>query len=141
MKQKEYGLEDFLDTPSFTYIDIDNDGDLDIVATGTNAPLRVFINNEQQNNSITFEFRDSKGNYFGIGNKVYIYYGQDYERQQMREIKSGGGFLSFDAPIAHFGLGKYEKVNKVEIIWSTGEKTTMDAEFLPNRKYIITRKP
>ena len=99
----------------------------------------MYINNEAQNNSITFEFRDHQGNHFGIGNKIYIYYGESSERHQVRQIKSGGGFLSFDSPIAHFGLGEYDRVKKLEIIWSTGEKTTLDKEFLANDKYIIKR--
>jgi len=138
--QEEFGLEDMGTTPSYTYIDIDNDGDLDIISVPINEPLKVYINNETKNNSITFEFRDKKGNFFGIGNKVYIYYGEDNRRHQVREIKSGGGFLSFDSPIAHFGLGQYDVVNRVEIIWSTGEKTVIDKEFLANRKYVVIRK-
>ena len=138
-KQKEFGLENFNVTSAYTYIDIDNDGDLDIVTAGLNGPINVYINNETKNNSITFEFRDKKGNFFGIGNKVYIYYGEDNRRHQVREIKSGGGFLSFDSPIAHFGLGQYDVVNRVEIIWSTGEKTVIDKEFLANRKYVVMR--
>ena len=139
-EQEEFGLEDVGITPSYTYIDIDNDGDLDIVSAPINEPLKIFINNETNNNSITFEFRDKKGNHFGIGNKVYIYYGKNNERYQVRQIKSGGGFLSFDSPITHFGLGQYDRVNKVKIVWSTGEKTTLDKEFLANKKYVITRK-
>ena len=138
--QEEFGLEDIGITPSYTYIDIDNDSDLDIISAPINEPLKVFINNETQNNSITFEFRDKRGNSFGIGNKIYIYYGKNSERHQVRQIKLGGGFLSFDSPIAHFGLGKYDKVNKIEIVWSTGEKTTLDKEFLANKRYVVARK-
>jgi len=139
-EQEEFGLEHVGITESYSYIDIDNDGDLDIITVPVNGPLNVYINNETQNNSITFEFRDKKGNFFGMGNKTYIYYGKDSERHQVRQIKSGGGFLSFDSPIAHFGLGKYDRVNKIEIIWSTGEKTTLDKELLANKNYVITRK-
>jgi len=138
-EQSSFGLEDFGVTSTYTYIDIDNDGDLDIVSAGINSSMKVYINNETQNNSITFEFRDNKGNHLGIGNKVYIFYGENNEKHQVREIKLGGGFASFDAPIAHFGLGKYETINKVEIVWSTGEKTVMEKEFLANKNYVISR--
>ena len=138
-EQDEFGLEDFNIVPSYIYIDIDNDGDLDVITVPINGPLNVYINNETQNNSITFEFRDKKGNHFGIGNKIYIYYGDNNERHQVRQIKSGGGFLSFDSPIAHFGLGKYEAVTKIEIVWSTGERVIIEKEFLANKNYVITR--
>ena len=137
---EKFNLENFNMVVAYTYVDIDNDGDLDIISAGLNGPINVYINNEAQNNSITFEFRDNVGNYFGIGNKIYIYYGKNSERYQVREIKSGGGFLSFDSPIAHFGLGGYDTVSKVEVVWSTGEKTTINKEFLANKKYVISRE-
>ncbi len=77
------------------------------------------------------------GNSFGIGNKVYVSYGE--QRHQVREIKAGRGYLSFDSPYAHFGLGAYDQVNKVEIIWSTGERTVIDRPLEANKKYIISR--
>jgi len=134
-----FGLENFNAVSAYTYLDIDNDGDLDVITVAVNGPLHVYVNNEYQNNSIAFEFRDDKGNHWGIGNKIYIFYGENDERHQVREIKSGGGFLSFDSPVAHFGLGKFDRVNKVEIIWSTGETTILEKEFLANKKYVVTR--
>jgi len=136
---EKFNLENSNMVVAYTYIDIDNDGDLDIVSAGLNGPINAYINNETQNNSITFEFRDNVGNHFGIGNKIYIYYGDNNERHQVRQIKSGGGFLSFDSPIAHFGLGKYEAVTKIEIVWSTGERVIIEKEFLANKNYVITR--
>ena len=101
--------------------------------------LRFSLKKERKGNSITFEFRDKKGNTFGIGNKIYITYGENSERHQIRQIKSGGGYASFDPFVVHFGLGKYDRVNKIEIVWSTGEKTTIDKEFLANKSYVISR--
>ena len=137
--EEQFGLVNRLKESSYTYLDLDNDGDLDIITTAMHGFIHVYINNEYQNNLMIFEFRDHKGNFFGIGNKVYIYYGEHNERHQVREIKSGGGFLSFDAPYAHFGLGKYDQVHKIEIVWSTGEKTTIEHPLAANQKYIITR--
>ena len=139
-EQEEFGLEDVGIVPSYIYTDMDNDGDLDVITVPINGPLHVYVNNENQRHSITFEFRDGRGNYFGIGNKIYIYYGASNERHQVREIKLGGGFLSFDAPVVHFGLGEYDTVNKIEIAWSTGERTTINKDFLTGKKYVITRE-
>jgi hypothetical protein len=57
----------------------------------------------------------------------------------MREIKLGGGFHSYDAPIAHFGMGLYETIQQIEIIWSTGEVSTIQHEFLANHEYTVHR--
>jgi hypothetical protein len=120
---EEFGLEDFLIVSAYTYLDFDKDGDLDIITNAVNGPARVYVNNETRNQSISFELRDARGNHFGIGSKIFVYYGEGGRRHQVRELKAGGGYLSFDAPIAHFGLGRYKQVERVEVIWSTGERS------------------
>ena len=139
-KEKEFGLEDFIHTHSYTYIDYDLDGDLDILATGNYAPLRLFKNHSKKGHSLSFSFVYHKGNRNGIGNKVIIHYGNQGESRQIREVKMGGGFLSFDRPWVHFGLGGNKKVTKVEVIWSTGEKTTLKKDFRVGKHYQIERK-
>ena len=57
----------------------------------------------------------------------------------MREIKVGGGFHSYDAPLAHFGLGTSENIQSIEITWSTGEASIIKHNFLANYEYIIAR--
>ena len=44
----------------------------------------------------------------------------------MREIQASGGFISFDAPIAYFGLGEFQKIERVDVRWSTGESSDPD---------------
>ena len=139
-RQEEFGLENYLKESSSIYIDIDHDGDLDIISLAYHGFISVFINNENINNLITFEFRDDQGNYFGIGTKIYIYYGEDGKQHQVRQVNSGGGFQSYDPSLAHFGLGEYNKVKKLKIIWSTGEQTVIEKDFIANNKYIIERK-
>jgi hypothetical protein len=138
-EEKEFGLSSNLKESSYTYIDIDNDGDIDLVTRAMHGQINVFINNERHNNLITFSLNDERGNRFGIGTKLYIYYGKNQERHQVREIKAGSGYLSFDAPYAHFGLGSHTGINKLAIHWSTGEKTVIEKTFPANTKYILTR--
>jgi len=138
--QDEFGLADRVNTPSFVSLDYDLDGDLDVIATGVAAPLRVFVNRNSDNNAISFELRDRRGNRFGIGSKVYVYYREaGRAAQQMREVKASGGYQSFDAPIAHFGLGAQSQVDRVEVVWSTGERTVLERAFPANRRYVIER--
>ncbi|OOZ39085.1 hypothetical protein BOW53_12975 [Solemya pervernicosa gill symbiont] len=135
---QQFGLDEFMLSSAYTYVDFDNDGDLDIVTTIINGPIRIFINNQSGNNAIRFALRDNQGNRFGIGSRIVIHYGEQGELHQMREIKAGGGFISFDAPLAHFGLGKHEAVERVEIYWSTGEKSELSGPFQPGR-YTLER--
>ena len=141
LKHVSYGLDDFDHSSAFTYIDFDNDGDLDIIGNTNHGGLKVFRNNGTPGNSIMIEFRDEIGNTHCVGCKIYIAY-QDAtgERKQMREIKAGGGFLSFDAPYAHFGLGDTQQVDRIGIFWSTGERIIFKHDFKAGYRYVISRK-
>ncbi len=141
LKHVSFGLDDFDHSSAFTYIDIDNDGDLDIIGNTTHGGLKVFKNNHTLNNSIMFEINDEIGNTDCIGCKILVATGpSERELKQIREIKAGGGFLSFDAPYAHFGLGDETSVNRVAVIWSTGERIVFNRKFDAGYKYVITRK-
>ena len=138
-KTDEFGLQNYMLQSAYTEVDIDNDGDLDILANSTSGPLWFYRNNNQKNNAIEFEFNDMVGNYYGLGNKIIIHYGKDAQRHQIRGLKSGGGFLSFNAPVIHFGLGSDDRISKIEIHWSTGEKTEIKGDFVANARYKIIR--
>jgi len=127
-------------TASATKLDIDNDGDLDFITIPVNGPTQVFVNNSQSGNAIDFRFRDEIGNHFGIGARVVIRYGENGDRQQMREIQSGGGFQSFDAPIAHFGLGDFDSVNQVTVYWADGSQSELETPLTAGATYVIERK-
>ena len=139
-KTKEAGLLSFLPTSAYSYVDIDNDGDLDIVVVPLVGPVLVYVNNSKANR-VAFELRDHQGNRFGIGSKIVIHYGDAGSRHQMREIQASGGFLSFDAPIAYFGLGEFQRVEGVEVHWSTGERSEIRGDFTAGARYILHRLP
>jgi uncharacterized membrane protein YraQ (UPF0718 family) len=137
---KEAGLQSFLATSAYSYVDLDNDGDLDLVVVPLVGPPLVYVNNSKANR-IAFELRDHVGNRFGIGSKIIIHYGAGGARHQMREIQASGGFLSFDAPIAYFGLGEFPRVERVEVMWSTGERSELRGDFAAGARYILHRPP
>src|SRR5262245_43982177 len=139
-KTTEAGLTSFLPTSAYTYVDIDNDGDLDIVAVPVTGPVLVYVNHAK-GNRIAFELRDHIGNRSGIGSKIIVHYGPGETRHQMREIQASGGFISFDAPIAYFGLGEFTRVDRVEVHWSTGERTEVRGDFPAGARYVLHRPP
>jgi uncharacterized membrane protein YraQ (UPF0718 family) len=133
------GLENYLAMSSYTYIDYDNDADLDIIAVSFDGPIWIYTNNTQNNPGIVFELDDHKANRTGIGSRIVIHYGEDGRKHQIREIKASGGFISFDAPRAHFGLGRHSVVSRIEVIWSSGETTELAGEFKAGHRYKIKR--
>ncbi|RMD65044.1 MAG: hypothetical protein D6826_00995, partial [Alphaproteobacteria bacterium] len=99
-RTEDSGLEDFRATGAYSYVDFDGDGDLDIISLPVQGAVRVFRNAAAGGNSLMVALRDERGNRFGIGSKVIVRYA-DGIRAQIREIQAGGGFISFDAPVAH----------------------------------------
>jgi len=132
----ESDMQLFAESSTYTYIDIDNDGDLDIIAREVLGPVWIYRNNTTDGNSIEFELNDTVGNRFGIGSKVTVHY---EGKAQIREMMASGGFSSFDAPQVHFGLGSAENVDRVEVNWSTGETTELSGNFEKGRRYRLSR--
>jgi hypothetical protein len=141
-----FGLQNYMGQSAFVMVDFDNDGDLDIIANSISGPIWLYKNNDTEGNSIVFEIRDHQANRYGIGCKLRIYYmseepeGDSKQLSQLREIKSGGGYSSFDAPFAHFGLGAVENITRIEIDWSTGGTTTIEGSIPANARYTIRRE-
>ncbi len=130
------GLEDYLMTAGATSFDMDNDGDLDMLTHTVNGPLQLFRNNSQRQ-AIGFELRDFIGNRDGIGAKIMVT--DETGRTQRREIQLGGGFMSFDAPRAYFGLGDATTVRQARILWVDGAETVIQGPLLPGALYTVTR--
>ena len=134
-----WGFQNFMIVSAYTVVDFDRDGDLDFVTNSINGPLWLLRNNSQTGHSIAFQLRDEIGNRDGIGTKFTIHYGADGERHQVRELKASGGYLSFDEPVAHFGLGDYDSVLRLEIGWSTGGTTEIPGPFKAGQLYTLQR--
>ena len=113
--------------------DYDNDGDLDILVTNCNQRpdlLQNAIGN--RNNWIQIQVVGEKSNRSGIGAKIKVVTGTHI---QYWEVQSGGSYLSFHDLRAHFGVGKAEQIDLLEIRWASGH---IDQErHLPvNRRFI-----
>lgn len=130
------GLVDNLVVNSYVYIDIENDGDLDIISLPLNSQPKVFVNHYAgENSSITFEVLDRDGNDFGIGSKVFVSTIPTGPYDQMREIKASGGFHSFAMPRAHFGLGTSDSVSRIKLVTLQGRAVEFQGTFPANTHY------
>jgi len=134
-----FGLQNFMIVSAYTVVDFDRDGDLDFITNSINGPLWLVRNNSRAGNSIAFQLKDEIGNRDGIGTVFTIHYGPDASRHQLRELKASGGYLSFDEPIAHFGLGEYDSVERLVIRWSTGGASVIQGPFDEGYLYSLER--
>ncbi|MEI2387634.1 CRTAC1 family protein [Breoghania sp. JC706] len=132
-----FGLEDYLMTASAVAFDMDHDGDLDIITQPVNGPVALFLNGSQTGNAIEVELRDAKGNSHGLGARLVAELPDG--TRMMRELQSGGGFMSFDAPVAHFGLGDAGEIARLTVHWADGGITEITSPLAAGAIYRITR--
>jgi hypothetical protein len=57
----------------------------------------------------------------------------------MREIKASGGYGSHDMPIARFGLGDWDRVASITVVWPGGERQVLRGLSLRGGRYTVTR--
>ncbi len=97
------------------YVDLDNDGDLEIVTNNIDDPVSLFENKSaEQSNFMTLRFQGTDKNPFGVGVKVSLSIKGSTQFQEMTLTR---GFQSSVAPQLHFGLGKASEVDSIRIQW------------------------
>jgi hypothetical protein len=109
--------------------DFDNDGDIDVVVNTVNDyPQLLRCDSKLANNWIKIRTIGTKSNRSGIGSRLvcvtHLPEGAKPHRQ-IDEVRSGGGYFSQNDLRVHFGLGKAEKVDLLEIRWPSGQVDTL----------------
>ena len=101
------------------YVDLDNDGDLEIVLNNIDDFATVFENTSSNiNNHLTLRFNGPDKNKFGLGVKVTL---MADKLTQFQEMTLTRGFQSSVAPQLHFGIGKALHVDSLKIEWPDGK--------------------
>ena len=80
--------------------------------------------------------RGTRSNREGIGAVLIL---ETDRGTQVREVKSGGSYLSSSDPRVVFGLGTDAKIRKLEIRWPSGAVQTLNG--LALRKYTVVTEP
>lgn len=98
--------------------DLDNDGDIDVVILNSRRKPTILRNDSAEGNHwILIRLRGVKSNRDGVGAHVHVVAG---DLRQMAEVHSGQGYQSHYGMRLHFGLGKRERIDRIEIQWIGG---------------------
>jgi enediyne biosynthesis protein E4 len=109
--------------------DFDNDGDIDVVVNTVNDfPQLLRCDSTLAHNWIKVRAIGVTSNRSGIGARLRCVTRPPDEpkpHQQLDEVRSGGSYISQNDLRVHFGIGKAEKVDLLEIRWPSGQIDTL----------------
>jgi len=112
------GISTALNGHGVAAADFDNDGAVEILVNNSHDPPSLLKNLGERGNWILVKLIGTRSNRDAIGARVTL---TANDRRQMQEVRSGGGYNSQSDFRLHFGLGKAQQVEGLEIRWPSGE--------------------
>ncbi len=114
------GVSEHYSSRGAAFGDYDNDGDIDALVLNLNDPPSLLRNDGgNANNWIKIKLLGTQCNRTAIGARVRIVTGK---HAQMDEIHSGTSVMSQSDLRLHFGLGKVQVIDLIEVKWPTTQK-------------------
>lgn len=107
---------------SSVIVDLDNDGDLDIVTEDFNSEPMVLISDLTQRKSIHWikvVLEGTRSNREGLGATVRVHAGSN-TYTKYNDGKSG--YLAQSALPLYFGLGDSDRIDSIEVLWPSGQR-------------------
>ena len=128
------GISERFSSRGAAFGDYDNDGDLDALILNLNDPPSLLRNDGgNKQNWIKLKLIGTLCNRTAIGARARVILGKHV---QMDEVHSGGSVMSQSDLRLHFGLGKAETIDAIEIKWPTTQKVERFTQVKANQ--IIT---
>jgi hypothetical protein len=117
--------------------DIDNDGDIDVVINNLDgSPTLLRNDGGNKNNWISIKTVGSGKNREALGARVKVTAG---DLAQVKEVYSGGSYISQNDTRLHFGLGNRTRVDSIEIRWPSGGHTEVIRD-VPANQFVVVQE-
>jgi enediyne biosynthesis protein E4 len=110
------------------YVDLDNDGDLDLVVNNMNQEAFVWKNELKENtrdssaNYLTLKLMGDPGNLAGLGSAVTVFTGGNIQWLEQQPVR---GYASTMDDRLHFGLAGSPFIDSLTIDWPGGKTQTL----------------
>jgi enediyne biosynthesis protein E4 len=129
---KQWGFDTAIISQGACLADLDNDGDLDVIANNLNDPAGLYRNNASAPR-IAVRLRGVAPNTRGIGTRIRVTGGPV---PQSQEMMCGGRYLSCDDTLRVFAAGSLSNRMRLEVTWRSGKRSVV-ADAKPNCLYEI----
>ncbi|MHC4398623.1 MAG: CRTAC1 family protein [Planctomycetota bacterium] len=118
------GMEPKLSSRGTGFDDLDNDGDVDVVVLNSRREPTILRNDSVGGNHwLQIRLEGTKTNRDGVGARVKVTAG---DLVQIDEVHSGRGYQSHHGTRLHFGLGKRDRVDRIEVRWIGGAEDAIE---------------
>ena len=119
----EWGLDENGVTHGAVVVDLDGDGDLDVVTNNLNASASVFENRTAGSHRVSVRLHAADGNHYGVGASVELQAGGLLQTQQVSLTR---GYMSAGDATLRFGLGAATEISRFEVRWPSGRRQAID---------------
>jgi enediyne biosynthesis protein E4 len=116
-------------------VDLDGDGDLDVVVNNLGEPAAIYENLTTDGRAIVVALRGRSSERFGIGARVTATLPDG--RRLVREVTPARGYLSGQTTDLHFGLGALDRVVALEVAWPSGRRQRYE-DLAADHRYTVT---
>jgi enediyne biosynthesis protein E4 len=115
------------------FADFDNDGKVDVVVSALGESAELWQNvSPDPNHWLVLRLTGTRSNRDGIGAKIRV-------GDQFNHVTTAVGYASSSPSTVHFGTGKLEKIDRIEIRWPSG--TVQVLQNVATNQTIEVREP
>lgn len=135
-KSNASGIKDPSYSNGATYVDLDNDGDLELVVSNLGDPAFLYKNLSRENNLgnyLSVRLKGENKNTEAIGAKITIKHNGQYQR---KELLISRGYQSGTSGRVHFGLSNTNMIDELWVDWPSGKRSKLKA-VEPNQELIV----